>query len=316
MATSTITSVIQQSTDAEFQAWVAEVISQLTAVGLTQTADTGQINTSTVTRPSANTSAGYTIWRFNDTLQSTKPIFIKLEFGSNTSGNTYPQMWISTSTGTNGAGTLNSTGLTARQYVCTAVNATSSTTYPSYFCYNATIGFLGMVWKYGGSGSTNNSLGGFFIGRSNNSSGNPTGDAMFLLGSGIAATSTFGYPCGVMQCYSWLTNSLYPSSTSSQNYQNQGWSYWPMCAISTVNTGSSYQVWPGFIQTPNLQFTQCIGLCLTSEIPWITTFTTALIGSTPQTYLNVVSTPGSIYPIICADTNVNTSTISVFMLWQ
>jgi hypothetical protein len=110
MTTASTLTPFDQTTDAGFRAWVSSIITQLAAVGLTQTSDTGQINTSTVTRPgSGNTSAGYTIWQFNDSLQGTSPIYFKLEFGSGSAA-ANPQMWVTVGTGTNGAGTINATG--------------------------------------------------------------------------------------------------------------------------------------------------------------------------------------------------------------
>src|SRR3954452_19330861 len=67
--------------DAEFRTWGSAIGPQIAAMGLVQTADTGQINWATVLRPGLNTSAGYEIWRFADALQATKPVFIRIEYG-------------------------------------------------------------------------------------------------------------------------------------------------------------------------------------------------------------------------------------------
>lgn len=92
--------------DADFQAWVTAVHNAIAALGgVVQTADTGQINPATVTRPGTNTSAGYEIWRFNDALQAIAPFFIKLEYGIGGTA-THPSMWLTVGTGTDGAGTL------------------------------------------------------------------------------------------------------------------------------------------------------------------------------------------------------------------
>lgn len=95
-----------QGTDAAFRAWGSGISALLAAAGLVQTADTGQINWATVTRPTlANTSQGYEIWRFPDALQATRPIFLKIEYGSGTNSGV-PQMWVTVGTATDGAGTL------------------------------------------------------------------------------------------------------------------------------------------------------------------------------------------------------------------
>lgn len=102
------------STDAEFRAWATAVHDMLVEAGLTQTADTGQINLATVLRPAANASAGYEIFRFNDAEQATLPIFLKVFYGMGNPAN-LPGINIHVGTGTNGSGTLTgqTTGLGA-----------------------------------------------------------------------------------------------------------------------------------------------------------------------------------------------------------
>jgi hypothetical protein len=68
MTTASTSTVADQTTDAGFRTWVAEIITQLTACGLSQAAEAGQINTSTVTRAAINTAAGYALFRYTDTL--------------------------------------------------------------------------------------------------------------------------------------------------------------------------------------------------------------------------------------------------------
>lgn len=81
----------------------------LASVGLVKTSDTGTIDWSTVNIPGASTIAGYEIWRFNDTHQSTTPIFIKLGYGVY-NPNSHMWMTVSIGTGTNGSlGLLNAT---------------------------------------------------------------------------------------------------------------------------------------------------------------------------------------------------------------
>lgn len=92
--------------DADFRSWGSGLSAQFAAVGLVKTADTGQIDWSTVLKPSATVQQrGYEIWRFNDALQATKPVFIRIDFGSG-AGASLPGLWVTVGTGTNGAGTL------------------------------------------------------------------------------------------------------------------------------------------------------------------------------------------------------------------
>lgn len=99
-------SFLDHTGDVGFRAWASEFSNSLSAIGLIQTSDTGQINLTTATKSaSGNTNAGYQIWRFNDATQSTKPIFIKIFYGNGSSA-TSPRLLITVGTGSDGAGNL------------------------------------------------------------------------------------------------------------------------------------------------------------------------------------------------------------------
>ena len=130
MALSTFSVAMTNATDAQFRAWGKAISDSLQAVGIVKTADSGQINWATVAAPTAaNTQMGYEIYRFNDTLQSTAPVFIKLDFGSGSSS-TRPALWISVGTGSNGSGTITGEILPAQQNVAGA-SSTAMTHYVS-----------------------------------------------------------------------------------------------------------------------------------------------------------------------------------------
>lgn len=94
-----------QADDAAFRALWGWVSGRLTAGGWTKTGDTGQIDLTTVARPTAiNTSAGYEI-RESPTIGGFQKIYVKLEYGTG-SAVQYPALWITVGTGTDGAGTL------------------------------------------------------------------------------------------------------------------------------------------------------------------------------------------------------------------
>lgn len=150
MATDERQLAMLQTTDAEFRTWVAAMIDQLNDIGLTQTADTGQIDTATVAKPGAiSTSMGYAIFRFNDTLQGTVPIYMKIEFGSTSGAATNPGIWVTFASATDGAG--NTTGTSYRVRTAIGFNTGNSTVYPWRACYNATIGMFWANWNNAGS---------------------------------------------------------------------------------------------------------------------------------------------------------------------
>jgi len=301
--TFTITSIVDNTSDAGFRTWVAEIVSAMfTSIGLTQTADTGQINTSTVTRPAINTSAGYVIGRFNDTAQATSPVFFKLEFGSANPANN-PQMWITVGTGSNGSGTI--TGVTmVRSSVTNSVAPTSIiTSYISRFVYNPTYGFFGFTWKIG-STTTNVGLGGLILARSTGATGAVTTDAVLLI-TNSATTSGNQGSLGTIQSYSYLTSALV--SLTSQT----AWGLFPFVLLSSV-VGGQIQIGPAFQATPVIGVHACIGMAIITEIPVGNTVSLALVGSTAITLINMGTMFGG-------TSNVGANPlggIGVMCLWQ
>jgi hypothetical protein len=130
------------SSDANFRAWGSAVSAKLASMGLVQTSDTGQINWATVLAPLAtNTVQGYEIWRFNDTLQATAPVYFKLEYGSSTAA-ANPGLWFQIGSGSNGAGTLTGVANTRTQFTFTAT-ATPINAYWSGDTYRCVFVFKG-----------------------------------------------------------------------------------------------------------------------------------------------------------------------------
>ena len=108
------------SSDANFRTWGSYLAGRLLASGWVQTGDTGQINWTTVLTPAGiNTFNGYEIWRMNDTLQASAPVYMKIEYGegANVDG---PAVRTRFSTGSDGAGNLTGTPSTARTAQTTA----------------------------------------------------------------------------------------------------------------------------------------------------------------------------------------------------
>lgn len=89
MSISSFFAAADQTNDATFRAWGGGMSAALAAIGLAL-AETN-INWLTVTKPALNTYAGYEVWRFNDALQATVPVFFRIRYGTNT--NTQWQMY-------------------------------------------------------------------------------------------------------------------------------------------------------------------------------------------------------------------------------
>lgn len=117
-ATTTLINTV--TTDAAFRTWGLAYNAKLAAAGLVNTADTGQVNWTTVLAAvGANTVQGYEIWRFADALQATAPIFMKVEYGSGAVA-ANGSIWIQLGSGSNGAGLLTGILSTRQQIQCTA----------------------------------------------------------------------------------------------------------------------------------------------------------------------------------------------------
>lgn len=108
MAAASASVLNYQATDADHRAFATGIHNLLVAAGLTQTADTGQANLATITRPTLGAASGFEIFRFNDTEQATLGCFIRVNYCSGTSIVTIPAIQLSVGTGTNGAGVLSS----------------------------------------------------------------------------------------------------------------------------------------------------------------------------------------------------------------
>jgi hypothetical protein len=112
VATSTPTLGLTLTTDAAFRTWGQAIDAAITALGLVNTGDTGQVDLTTMNKPAGSAAyAGYKVYRFADALQATKPVFIKVEYGTSDWAASRGGLRITVGSGTNGAGTI--TGVTS-----------------------------------------------------------------------------------------------------------------------------------------------------------------------------------------------------------
>jgi hypothetical protein len=129
MATSTFSAAPINDTDAHFRAWGKGISDALAACGLTKSSDTGQIDWATVSKPGAgSTMQGYEIWKFTDSLQTTAPIYVKIQYGSQSTTNN-PGLVIDIGHASDGAGNLTGITATQRTFGC---SGSSSTAYSSF----------------------------------------------------------------------------------------------------------------------------------------------------------------------------------------
>ena len=105
----------QFTSDAEFRAWGKAISDGIAAMGQTRRAESGQVNWTTVTKPTlASTVAGFDCFAFADAFQATAPVVYKLEYGTGNSANAMG-LWLTVGSGTDGAGNVTGVIIARRQ---------------------------------------------------------------------------------------------------------------------------------------------------------------------------------------------------------
>lgn len=157
-----------------FRAWGSAVSTALDQM-LTRVTQTGEINWATVNAPaSANTFQGFEVYRLNDSLHPTAPVFIKFEYGSGASASVHA-IRITIGKGADGNGNITNVLQSAiNAIVSGGVAATSASN-----CYISNGDGSGIALAL--QPDLPNQVAGFLcIERSRNSAGQPTGNALML----------------------------------------------------------------------------------------------------------------------------------------
>jgi hypothetical protein len=269
MTTQAWSTRIRHDSDANFREWGLEISTKLAAAGLVQAADTGQVNWATVTRTGVNTNAGYEIWRFDDAMQATAPIFLRVDYGTGSNANG-PRIQITVGTGSNGSGTITGTALTSAQNVANSNGAqTSDTARNSYMCHAE--GFFGFNWKVGSALVTESV---FFICRTSDPDGTPNEvGALVVWANGSARASQALRFEATAQAFTVKTTVAAMQLTIL-----------PQTPSSTA-IDADLQAMVVYTITPRV--TPVPGICgiIDAEFPVGNTFTATLVGSTSRTYL-------------------------------
>lgn len=290
MTTTSWSSGSASTTDAEFRAWGSEFSAALAAVGMIQTADTGQINWATVVRGAANTYAGYEVWRFNDAMQATAPIFIRIAYGQGYSAND-PRFSFQIGTGSNGAGVLTGigSGVSYGWHVAFVGNPNpgSASAASSYMCH--TNGFFGMRWKIG-----HGVEGACIICRTCDPDGTPNAIGAALWSYGTLAAY------GTNNCAFFRYAGPTPAVVYSINNNNS------VAALIAFSPGHSTALANTTLPSGDKQVVLCwgrfpdmqplFGVCcvVPAEYAAHTTFQTAMVGAVPHTFINMGTAGGGV----------------------
>jgi len=281
MTTYSYSSVLDHTTDAGFRAWGAELSAGLDTIGAAKTADSGQINWTTTTRPASGAAAGYEIRKLVDSLSASAPVFIKLEFG--TSGANAPGIWLTIGTGSNGSGTL--TGILYARFLINPGTAPASTTtnYPTYMCMTA--GALWLCWKV----AANTSLSGrsyfdMVICRTVDDTGVITGDGISHYRNGQASNTA-----ALVSYFSFTSTFAVLATTAPQQFGGN-YTFAPLGLTTSVSGGSpaSLQVFRHYTSIPLIRpLIHAVSSLNADGITLGTTFQVAPVGTTLHTYLCV-----------------------------
>lgn len=170
------------------RAWGAGISAALAAAGLVKTADTGQVNWTTTSFTASGTGQliGYEVWRFNDALQATAPVFIRVEYRTSTGYYFCGAVRMAVGSGTNGAGALTGSVSDGTSFI-TAVGSDIAGTgaYPHY-----TAGDGGFLTHAGPMATQANICSTFVIDRFRDADGSPNGEGVSILFCPNSATGS------------------------------------------------------------------------------------------------------------------------------
>lgn len=269
MTTSSNTTGILHTSDAEFRTWLAEFSGMLDSAGFTKSADTGQINTGSATLPSTNTYGGYEIRYLDDSLHATKPLYCKIEYGTQSSSGR-PMIRVSCASGTNGSGTLSGTTYMAAVVIIPNSPLAAAGTFFSGAVTRS--GYAAFVFKRGYISAVSVF---FSVCRTCDSAGAPT-TAGFTF---YTSSST-------------LTRTSYVSAATTDG---AGFCLFPGPDTTTL-VGGAPQVMRHFQYTPQIQCVPFMLSFISSEIGDLSTFTATPVGATQRTYMALGGTNG---PLSC-----------------
>jgi hypothetical protein len=160
-----------------------------------RTADTGQVDATTVALPANNSVGGFSVWRANDALQATTPIFLRIEFTRHTTGdatNSPPGYSFQAGTATDGAGNL--TGVVSSK---ASMDAWTGSAAFLKNAISAADGRIACMLHINGSptaGSTHRAVPWFVIERSRDGLGNFTDEGFFFMtGSTLQSTQVYQF---------------------------------------------------------------------------------------------------------------------------
>lgn len=269
MTTASATFAYDHSSDAGFRVWGKGVSDLLVAAGAVLTADTGQINWTTVTRPGAGASAGYEMFKFTDT---TGDWYLRVSYETAAVA-TYPALSFQIGASTNGAGvldvnTVRSIGRWDRPVLSSATAVTS------YACV-----YQGAMSLQFGQSTTAGGI--LTIERRRDRTTGALVSAFDFMAFGTSAGGAFGSANATrLLNVSWRANPAWVSTAGTYSMS----SFVPFGQTSSGSAGDkNIYVWYGSFPAAHVAISGCTYIA--SEITADTTFSVVLPpGSGSRTY--------------------------------
>jgi hypothetical protein len=300
MTTASWSTVLDQTSDAAFRTWGLELNTKFAAVGMVQTADTGQINWTTVTRAAViNTAAGYEIWKL-----SSGNLYFKIEYGTGGTQPTIPALWLTTGTGSNGSGTL--TGQTSTRTELGKFNTVISSTvtnYQSYLC--ATANYFGLSWKIGSAATANMPRAFMAVAQTVDSTGAATSVGFFQFSNGVVASvptyQSVATTAGVTGASISVNNLMLVPGVNGT----------PANSLDGAGNNQAFLWWFNLFGTTPMTPLLHLGGVLATDLIVGNTATMTLVGSTSHTYIDAGSSL-----IQDAGSQIAGANLGIIMVWE
>lgn len=186
-------------TDANLQQRWQDFHDTITGAGLVElNTETGRLSPFSGATPNINGESfyGFRIYRFNDTLQATRPIYLRVDFGATRSGtgantNYAPVFKINLGCGTDGAGTL--TGSTWGPFYIDGNQGSTFSSAQLRATYSNTSSCFAVVL------TSANSADGFVVERLRDAAGAPTNAGFYIQGVATARSAGQVYGVGILK---------------------------------------------------------------------------------------------------------------------
>lgn len=285
MTTQSWNSAPDHQNDAGFRAWGDDFATRLAAVGLVQTADTGQVDWTTVARPGTNTDGGYEIWRFDDALQASAPIFIRLDYGTGAATDR-PRIRMTVGIGSDGAGAITGAFLTNEELTSGTGTATG-VTQENFFSHVA--GFLALVWGHNAA-NTNTHRACLIMCRSADANGDPDARGIFFSHQRAATTynTSQGETNGISGSHNFVTGTTYFNPAGASGGQHSPAGVMPgNISATSLDADGNIMAYPLFGAFPHMF--PLFGYCTVwnNDVSPLGTFTAAVVSSATRTYLGI-----------------------------